>query len=105
MPSTTDKKNLGRLAGRRTILTGASSGVGLAAARLFAREGADLVFLARGKAGLAEAERVAREEGARASSISVDLGDREATTRAVAPRCRPMTSTARSRSRSAGRST
>jgi NAD(P)-dependent dehydrogenase (short-subunit alcohol dehydrogenase family) len=73
----------GRLAGRRTILTGASSGVGLAAARLFAREGADLVLLARGRAGLREAERVAREEGARARAIPVDLGDREATTRAV----------------------
>ena len=84
MPPRADTSNhTRRLAGRRTILTGASSGVGLAAARLFAREGADLVMLARGEAGLAEAERAAREEGATASSISVDLGDREATTRAV----------------------
>jgi NAD(P)-dependent dehydrogenase (short-subunit alcohol dehydrogenase family) len=72
-----------RLAGRRAILTGASSGVGLVAAQLFAREGADLVLLARGKAGLAEAERVARAEGVEAHAISVDLGDRDATTRAV----------------------
>lgn len=73
----------GRLAGRRTILTGASSGVGLAAARLFAREGSDLILLARGKEGLREAERVARAEGVEAHGISVDLGDRDATTRAV----------------------
>ena len=73
----------GRLAGRRAIVTGASSGVGLAAARLFAREGADLALLARGRAGLREAERVARAEGVRAFAVPVDLGDREATTEAV----------------------
>jgi NAD(P)-dependent dehydrogenase (short-subunit alcohol dehydrogenase family) len=73
----------GRLAGRRAILTGASSGVGLVAARLFAREGADLALLARGRAGLAEAERVARAEGVRAFAIPVDLGDRDATVAAT----------------------
>ena len=72
-----------RLQGRRAILTGASSGVGLAAAELFAREGADLILLARSKPGLAEAERVAREHGVEAHAISVDLGDRGATNKAV----------------------
>ena len=79
MSSPATPPSRGRLAGRRAILTGASSGVGLAAARLFAREGADLALLARGKAGLAEAERVARAEGVNAYAIRVDLGNRDAT--------------------------
>jgi len=78
MPSPATASSRGRLSGRRAILTGASSGVGLAAARLLAREGADLALLARGKAGLAEAERVAREEGVTAFAIPVDLGNRDA---------------------------
>ena len=77
------KQRSGRLARHRVILTGASSGVGLAAARLFAREGADLVLLARGRPGLREAERVARAEGVSAFAVPVDLGDRTATERAV----------------------
>lgn len=73
----------GRLAGRRVILTGASSGVGLAAARAFARDGADLALVARGRPGLREAERVARAEGVYAFAVPADLGDRDQTTRAV----------------------
>ena len=38
-----------RLAGRRIVLTGASSGIGLAAALALANEGADLALLARGE--------------------------------------------------------
>jgi NAD(P)-dependent dehydrogenase (short-subunit alcohol dehydrogenase family) len=73
----------GRLSGRRAILTGASSGVGLAAVRLFAREGADLALMARSEPGLREAERIARAEGVRAFAVPVDLGDRDQTTEAV----------------------
>jgi NAD(P)-dependent dehydrogenase (short-subunit alcohol dehydrogenase family) len=57
--------------------------VGLAAVRLFAREGADLVLMARSRPGLREAERIARAEGVRAFAVPVDLGDRDQTTRAV----------------------
>ena len=40
------------LAGKKTIVTGASSGIGKGIARVFAREGADVVFTYRGnKAG------------------------------------------------------
>lgn len=72
-----------RLEGKRVLITGASSGVGLAAAAAFAREGATLALLARGKEGLDAAVARAAAEGATAHVIPVDLGDRHATERAV----------------------
>jgi NAD(P)-dependent dehydrogenase (short-subunit alcohol dehydrogenase family) len=79
-----------RLQGSRVLITGASSGVGLAAARLFAREGADVALLARGRKGLEAAARMARAEGAQAHVVVVDLGDRDATERAVADAVRRL---------------
>jgi NAD(P)-dependent dehydrogenase (short-subunit alcohol dehydrogenase family) len=74
----------GRLTGRRVVITGASSGIGVAAARAFAREGADLALLARSPGGLAHTAAVAREHGATAHAIPVDLTDRPAAERAIA---------------------
>ncbi|HEV2754106.1 MAG TPA: SDR family NAD(P)-dependent oxidoreductase, partial [Solirubrobacteraceae bacterium] len=48
------------LRGRTVLITGASSGVGLAAASAFARAGCDVAVLARGEEGLAEAARRVR---------------------------------------------
>jgi NAD(P)-dependent dehydrogenase (short-subunit alcohol dehydrogenase family) len=76
-------QHAGRLAGKRVVITGASSGVGLASARVFAREGANVALLARGKPGLQAAARAARAEGARAHVIPVDLADRDAAERAI----------------------
>nr|MBA3408324.1 SDR family NAD(P)-dependent oxidoreductase [Solirubrobacterales bacterium] len=42
-----------RLRGQRILITGASTGVGLAAVERFAREGADLALVARGETALA----------------------------------------------------
>jgi NAD(P)-dependent dehydrogenase (short-subunit alcohol dehydrogenase family) len=42
----------GRLQGRRVLITGASSGIGLEATRLFSAEGARLALLARGEQAL-----------------------------------------------------
>src|SRR4051794_2737489 len=70
-----------RLTGRRVLLTGASSGVGREAAKLFGAEGARLVLLARdvdALRALAEAERLD------AHAVGVDLADREAVAAAVA---------------------
>jgi hypothetical protein len=50
-----------RFAGKVVVITGASAGVGAATARAFAREGARLVLVARGREAL---ERVASELGA-----------------------------------------
>ncbi|MEO0593342.1 MAG: SDR family oxidoreductase, partial [Myxococcota bacterium] len=44
-----------RLADKNIVITGASSGIGLAAAKLFAREGARLLLVARGERQLVEA--------------------------------------------------
>lgn len=75
---------MGKLDLKRVIITGASSGIGLAAAREFAREGADVALLARSEEGLEHAAAQAREHGATAHVIVVDLTDREAAERAVA---------------------
>lgn len=69
------------LAEKRVLLTGASSGVGLATTRLLAAEGAHLVVLARRADALRtllEQERIA------AVVLEVDLGDREQCVDAVA---------------------
>jgi NADP-dependent 3-hydroxy acid dehydrogenase YdfG len=64
-----------RLEGRRILLTGASSGVGLAAVERLAREGARLALIARGPEALAQ---LARVHDAVAHVFPADLGDREA---------------------------
>ena len=73
-----------RLRGKRVLLTGATSGIGLAAVERFAAAGADLALLARGEAALAEAAAVAREHGGAVHVFPVDLGDRAAAEAAVA---------------------
>jgi len=69
-----------RLRGRRVLLTGASSGVGLAATRLLAGEGARLALVARRGDGL---RRTIEEEGLDAVVIAADLGERAEAERAV----------------------
>src|SRR3954468_2096709 len=69
-----------RLTGKRVLITGASSGVGRAAAALFAAEGARTALVAR--SGEAMRAFVA-EHRIDAVVISADLGDREQARRAV----------------------
>jgi len=70
----------GRLRGKRVLITGASSGIGLDATRLFAAEGARLALLARGEAALEEA---VRELAVDAVVLAVDVTDRAAVADAV----------------------
>ena len=70
--------------GKRVLITGASSGIGAAAAEAFAREGAEVAVLARSRPGLeAVADRV-RAEGVRAHVVVADLGERAQTEAGVA---------------------
>lgn len=69
----------GSFAGKTVIVTGGSEGVGAATARRFAADGANLVLVARGQAGL---DRVADElsGGAQVLTCAMDVADEEACT-------------------------
>jgi short-subunit dehydrogenase len=68
---------------RVVVITGASAGIGRAAVRAFAREGADLGLIARGTDGLEGARREAEQLGVRALVLPVDVADATAVERAA----------------------
>ena len=57
------------------VVTGASAGVGRAVVRRFAREGAHLALLARGRDGLEAAQREVDAAGGRAIVVPADVAD------------------------------
>jgi NAD(P)-dependent dehydrogenase (short-subunit alcohol dehydrogenase family) len=63
---------------RVVVVTGASAGVGRAAAKAFAARGDRIGLLARGEEGLAAAAREVREAGGEALCIRTDVADFEA---------------------------
>ncbi|GAA3183299.1 glucose 1-dehydrogenase [Streptomyces ramulosus] len=65
----------GLLAGKVAFLTGAGRGIGAAAARLFAREGARVLLAARSTDQLAAVAEEIREEGGTADHVRCDLAD------------------------------
>jgi NAD(P)-dependent dehydrogenase (short-subunit alcohol dehydrogenase family)/uncharacterized protein YndB with AHSA1/START domain len=66
------------LAGQRVLITGGSSGIGLAVAEALAREGAEIALLARNELGLAAAKRRLAESGAEAVTVAADVTDHDA---------------------------
>src|SRR5438270_7851958 len=57
------------------VITGASAGVGRATARRFAKDGAQIALLARGRDGLEAARKEVEEFGGRAIVLMVDVAD------------------------------
>src|SRR2546423_12237813 len=57
------------------VITGASAGVGRATARRFAKDGAQIALLARGRDGLEAARKEVEEFGGRAIVVMVDVAD------------------------------
>jgi NAD(P)-dependent dehydrogenase (short-subunit alcohol dehydrogenase family) len=69
---------------RVVIITGASAGVGRATAKAFAREGARIGLIARGRAGLEGARRDVEALGGNALVITADVADAAAMENAAA---------------------
>ncbi|GAA4983291.1 SDR family oxidoreductase [Streptomyces hyderabadensis] len=66
---------IGLLTGKVLFITGASRGIGAAAARLFAAEGAAVVLAARGTDALDRVVKEIRAEGGVADAVGMDLAD------------------------------
>jgi NAD(P)-dependent dehydrogenase (short-subunit alcohol dehydrogenase family) len=65
------------------VVTGASAGIGRAAARLFGERGASVGLIARGQAGLDGAAREVEQAGGTALAVSADVADYEQVTQAA----------------------
>ena len=65
------------LAGAAVVLTGASSGIGRAAAVRFAQHGADLVLASRGTESLDAVAAECRQRGVRAVALPTDVSDND----------------------------
>lgn len=66
---------MGRLSGKRAIVTGAGSGIGRASAILFAQEGAKVVVVDRVEDAVDETAAMIRELGGTVTSVAADAGD------------------------------
>ncbi|MFC7895375.1 SDR family NAD(P)-dependent oxidoreductase [Streptomyces sp. NPDC057381] len=73
--NTTEIAPVGLLAGKIIFITGASRGIGAAAARLFASEGAAVVLAARSTDALETIVKEIRAVGGSADAVTLDLAD------------------------------
>ena len=75
MDNTPTSPSLGLLSGKVAFVTGAGRGIGAAAARLFAREGAQVLLAARTEAQLKAVAEEIRAAGGTADYVVCDLAD------------------------------
>lgn len=83
MTNDTTSTPIGLLTGKVLFVTGASRGIGAAAARLFAREGAAVVLAARSTDALDGVVTDIRSAGGTADAVALDLADAESIRAAV----------------------
>jgi NAD(P)-dependent dehydrogenase (short-subunit alcohol dehydrogenase family) len=83
MTNNTGIAPIGLLTGKVVFITGASRGIGAAAARLFASEGAAVVLAARSTGALQRIVTEVRAGGGVADAVTVDLADRASIRAAV----------------------
>ena len=79
----TNNNPIGLLTGKVVFITGASRGIGEAAARLFSREGATVMLAARGTEALDRIVTEIRAEGGIADAVALDLADQASVRAAV----------------------
>ncbi len=72
-----DRTLSGRVRGRVALVTGASSGIGQAAAIKLGEAGATVIIVARGEEKLAETAQMIRDRGGEVSMYTADLADGE----------------------------
>lgn len=78
MPAARSNGAASHVAGRAVVITGASSGIGRAAALLFARSGADLVLASRRAEALSDLARECERLGGRAIAAPTDVTNPDA---------------------------
>ncbi len=64
-------------AGKRVLVTGGGSGIGLAIARCFGQLGADVIIAARDESRLQQAAESLKEEGVQVETCSVNIRDQD----------------------------
>ncbi|MBE1497286.1 NAD(P)-dependent dehydrogenase (short-subunit alcohol dehydrogenase family) [Amycolatopsis lexingtonensis] len=75
MTNTSHPAPIGLLTGKVVLITGASRGIGAAAARLFAQEGAAVVLASRSTEPLERIAAEIRDAGGTADAVALDLAD------------------------------